>query len=121
MLIKVGIIGCGGIARRHVTGYTDSGVEITAVTDYSSEAAAGLSKEIGGAKVYGDYRQLIDDAGVQAVSICTPPAAHEEAAIYALEHGVHVLCENEPILITIKKDLYSLKLMVLQNQPLKKP
>ena len=93
-MIKVGIIGCGGIARQHVTGYTDSGVEITAVTDYSSEAAAGLSKEIGGAKVYGDYRQLIDDAGVQAVSICTPPAAHEEAAIYALEHGVHVLCEK---------------------------
>ncbi|MDD3926883.1 MAG: Gfo/Idh/MocA family oxidoreductase [bacterium] len=94
MSIKVGIIGCGGIARQHVIGYTGNDAVVTAVTDYSPEAAAGLAKETGEAGVYEDYRQLIDEAGVQAVSICTPPVAHEAAAIYALEHGVHVLCEK---------------------------
>ncbi|MHB9134696.1 MAG: Gfo/Idh/MocA family protein [Armatimonadota bacterium] len=95
MSIRVGIIGCGGIARSHVAGYQHEGASIVAVTDVNPVAAEKLALEINvGVEVYPNYRALINQGSVQAVSICTPPVAHEEAAVYALEHGVHVLCEK---------------------------
>jgi predicted dehydrogenase len=92
MGFKAGIIGCGGISRCHVDGYRANGAEVTAVTDVSAEAAEKLAGETGAA-VYADVPALLA-SGVEVVSICTPPVAHEEAAIAALAAGVHVLCEK---------------------------
>jgi len=92
MGFKVGIIGCGGISRCHADGYKENGAEVVAVTDMSAEAAAKLAEETGAA-VFADYRALLA-SGVDTVSICTPPVAHEEVAIAALAAGVHVLCEK---------------------------
>jgi len=92
MSFKVGIIGCGGIAGAHVEGYRANGAEIVAVTDVSAEAAEKMAAETG-ASVYPDIRALLA-SGVEVVSICTPPVAHEEAAVAALAAGVHVLCEK---------------------------
>lgn len=92
MGFKVGIIGCGGISRCHVDGYRANGAEVVAVTDVSAEAAEALAKETGAA-VYPDVPALLA-SGVEVVSICTPPVAHEEAAVAALAAGVHVLCEK---------------------------
>jgi predicted dehydrogenase len=94
MSLRVGIIGCGGISRSHVEGYEAAGAEIIALTDVSPEAAKKLSQELGGVATYGDCRQLIDGGKPDVISICSPPVAHEEAAVYALERGVHVLCEK---------------------------
>ena len=91
--MRVGIIGCGGIARAHVRVFRALGAEIAGVTDCRPEAAEKLAAEVGGA-VYADHGALLDRAGVQAVSVCTPPVAHEEAAVAALARGVHVLCEK---------------------------
>jgi predicted dehydrogenase len=93
MDFKVGIIGCGGIARSHVGGYKTLGLKIAAVTDANDESARKMAEETG-AVVYKDYRELLDKGGVDLISLCTPPVAHEEAACYALERGVHVLCEK---------------------------
>jgi predicted dehydrogenase len=91
--VRVGLIGCGDIAGSHLQGYVAAGASVVAVTDVKPEAAEARAKE-SGARVYADYRALIDEGKVQAVSICTPPVAHEEAAVYALRAGVHVLCEK---------------------------
>ncbi len=93
MAIRVGIIGTGGIARSHAEGYKQAGAEIVACTDVNAEAAEKFAADYGGA-IYGDYRSLLEQGGVEAVSICTPPVAHAEAAIYTLGRGVHVLCEK---------------------------
>jgi predicted dehydrogenase len=93
MDLKVGIIGCGGIARSHVGGYKTAGLKVVAVTDSNEEAAQKMAADTG-ATVYKDYRDLVDKGGVNLVSICTPPKVHEEAACFALEKGVHVLCEK---------------------------
>ena len=92
MSFKVGIIGCGGIAGAHVDGYKANGAEVVAVTDMNPAAAEKMAQATGAA-VYADYRALLA-SGVDAVSICTPPVAHEEAAVAALAQGVHVLCEK---------------------------
>jgi predicted dehydrogenase len=94
MELKVGIIGCGGIARSHAGAYQKQGLKIVAVTDAVPEAAKKLAEENAGAAVFKDFKDLLDQGGVNLVSICTPPVAHEEAAGYALEKGIHVLCEK---------------------------
>lgn len=92
--IRVGIIGCGGIARGHAAGYNEAKSRFAGVTDANREAAIKMAAELGHVPVYTDYRELIDKAKPDVVSICTPPVAHEPAALYALKHGVHVLCEK---------------------------
>jgi predicted dehydrogenase len=93
MDLKVGIIGCGGIARSHADAYKKEGLKITAVTDASPDAAKKFAEETG-ATVFKDFRDLLDNGGVNLISICTPPVAHEEAACHALAKGIHVLCEK---------------------------
>ncbi|MFH1969797.1 MAG: Gfo/Idh/MocA family oxidoreductase [Verrucomicrobiota bacterium] len=92
--IRVGIVGCGGIARAHVNGYKAEKVQFVGMTDVNREAACKLAEELNHVPVYDDYRELIEKAKPEVVSICSPPVAHEAVARYALEHGVHVLCEK---------------------------
>ena len=94
MSLRIGIIGCGGIAASHVRGYKAHGAVIAAVADKNPEAAETLASEIDGPQVFQSGRELIDSCRPDAVSICTPPVAHEQDAVHALNCGVHVLCEK---------------------------
>jgi len=93
MSINVGLIGCGGIAKAHAEAYRAAGASIVAVTDIEPKAAKAFAKEYGAA-VFADDRALLESGAAQAVSICTPPVAHADAAVRALQAGVHVLCEK---------------------------
>jgi len=53
---RVGIIGCGNIARSHVDGYQKSGAVVTAVTDVRPGAAEAFVRELPGARVFPDTR-----------------------------------------------------------------
>lgn len=92
--LRIGIIGCGGIAKAHVEGYLKNGLEITALTDVNASAAAAMAEKCKSAKCFKDCKALLDSGKVDAVSICTPPAAHEEAAVMALGKNIHVLLEK---------------------------
>jgi predicted dehydrogenase len=95
MTIRAGIIGTGGIARAHAEGYRKNGVEITALMDAYPQAAESFNQSIGGkARIFPDYRSLLDSGLVDLVSICTPPAFHEEPAVLALQRNIHVLLEK---------------------------
>jgi len=94
MTIRIGIIGCGRVARPHLKAYNAHGVTVTAVADITVNAANELAREAGGAASFSDYRALLESRLVDAVSICTPPTAHEQPAVDALNHGIHVLCEK---------------------------
>jgi len=91
--VRVGIIGCGDIAESHIEGHVAAKAAVVAVSDVKPEAANARAQQTG-ARVCPDYRALIDSGEVHAVSICSPPVAHAEAAVYALRAGVHVLCEK---------------------------
>ena len=92
--MRVGMIGCGGIARAHVKGYEANGVEVTALMDVSEQALASMAAGIEGAKCFDRYESLLDSGLVDLVSICTPPVAHEEPAVLALARNIHVLLEK---------------------------
>ena len=92
--MKAGLIGCGLIARSHARAYADNQVTVAAVTDVNPEAASRLAGELGTAACFPGYRELIDSGTVDMISICTPPAFHRDAAVYALQHTIPVLCEK---------------------------
>ncbi len=99
--LKIGFIGCGGIAnQKHLPGMkqqVEKGrVELVAFCDLIPERAEKAAKEYGtpDAKVYTDYHELLADPEIVAVHVLTPNIAHCEITIAALEAGKHVLCEK---------------------------
>ena len=89
--IRIGVIGCGVISDLTVCGYRDDDrVEIAAVCDSSKEKAEAKAGEWGAAKVYDDYRRLLDDADIDAVEIITPHNLHRPMAIEAAKAGKHI-------------------------------
>ncbi len=103
--IKVGIIGTGWIAEAHVNAYKKCpDVEIIAAADLIPGKAEAFCKANGleNIKFYPSHKELIDEAGVDAVSVCTYNATHAECTIYALDHGVSVLLEK-PMCVTLEE------------------
>ena len=94
-LIRLGIVGCGNIARGHAGGYKKiRGARLCAFCDKEREHAEALRDEFApNAKVVSDFDDMLE-SGVSAVSICTPNAFHYAQTMKALKAGVHVLCEK---------------------------
>ena len=96
--IHVGIIGIGGIASgKHMPALAKvEGVAMTAFCDSEEHKAQAAAAKYGTpiAKVYGDYRQLLQDPEIDVVHVLTPNDSHAEITIAALEAGKHVMCEK---------------------------
>jgi predicted dehydrogenase len=92
MKIKVGIIGLGHIGNRHfdILNELPSQYKIVAVCDSNLKNLRNLDKKIA---IYQDYEMLLD-ADIDLVHICTPHHLHAEMTIKALSKGNHVLVEK---------------------------
>lgn len=95
-MLRVMIIGCGGIAPAHIEGYLafPGDAVVTVLADGNLERAKRLIERYGlsQAKAVADYRACLHE--VDVVSVCTPPSLHEQMAVDALEAGCHVLLEK---------------------------
>jgi D-galactose 1-dehydrogenase len=92
MAIRLGLVGLGQIARnRHVP-------SIAASPDFALAAIADLrgGDPVEGVAIAGDHRAMLADPGIDAVVICTPPAARFAIARDALLAGKHVVLEKPP-------------------------
>lgn len=100
--IRIGLIGAGGISRAHIPGFLacHEQAEVTAIADPNLEAARRAQQALGGGALYTDWKELLDQADVDAVDICLPHDLHETVAVAAAEHGKHVLVEK-PIARTL--------------------
>jgi predicted dehydrogenase len=96
--LRVGIIGCGGIAGgKHLPSLTKlSAVKMIAFCDIVEERAVSKAEKYGvkGAKVYTDYRKMLETEKLDVVHVCTPNISHAEITVAALEAGCHVMCEK---------------------------
>lgn len=95
--LKIGLIGAGGIARAaHLPGYASIPdlCEVVAICDVQEETAKTLAQEFGIGKVVTDYKAIIADPEIDAISVTTPNAFHMQPTIDALKAGKHVLCEK---------------------------
>ncbi len=96
-LLKVGIIGCGGITSKHMPALKkNENVEVVAFCDIVIERAEKIAKEYGveNSLVCTDYKELLSDTSIDAVHVLTPNREHSAIAIDALNAGKHVLCEK---------------------------
>ena len=93
--LKVGIIGLGSISPFHIDSYKACPrAEIVAVCDKSESWLEFVKNKHGIPKAYTDYKELLKDSEIEAVSLCLPTYMHAEGTIAALEAGKHVLCEK---------------------------
>jgi predicted dehydrogenase len=100
--LRIGLIGCGAIARRaHLPAFRATGaVDVVAFASRSLASAEAASDEWGGGEVLTDWRELLARDDIDAVDICSPNALHAEQAIAAAAAGRHVLVEK-PMACTV--------------------
>lgn len=94
--IRVGIIGCGGIAQsQHIPGYLRAeDVEIAALCDVNEGLLQTVGEPLNAPLLTTDYRELLADPQLDAVDICTVPDVHFPIAMAAIAAGKHVFCEK---------------------------
>jgi len=102
--IHIGVVGIGKHGTRyanHLCAGDVRGAELRSVFRRNAELGSAYAKEHGVA-YYDDYRALVDDEGLDAVVIVTPPGAHLPAAAAAAQQGKHVLIEK-PMARTVEE------------------
>lgn len=101
--IRIGIIGWGFMGRTHAHAVRSIGLfypnagftaQITAVCSRKLDDARAAADELGAGFYTDDYHTLLARSDVDAVSICTPNALHEEIAIAAMRAGKHVYIDK---------------------------
>ena len=98
--IRIGSIGLRGKGNHHINGLESvDGVKVVALCDVDESVlgsrAAQLEKRSGRkVKAYGDYRKLVEDPQIDAVSIATPNHTHSLIAITAMQAGKDVYVEK---------------------------
>ena len=94
--IKIGIIGCGTIANNaHIPSYLGcADAEIKYFCDIIPERAEDAVKKYGCGTAVTDYKEILADPEIDAVSVCTPNKMHSIITCDARAAGKHVLCEK---------------------------
>ncbi len=102
--VNIGLIGCGGRGRGVARGMRDGGgVAYTAVADvYQTNAEIAGAWAGGGAKIFQDFRKLLELKEVDAVHIATPDHWHAIASVLACQAGKDVFVEK-PTSLTIRE------------------
>ncbi|NLB82043.1 MAG: Gfo/Idh/MocA family oxidoreductase [Clostridiaceae bacterium] len=97
-MLKIGIVGCGGIANgKHMPALKKiKEVEMVAFCDIVKDRAQKAAAEFGveGANVYESYVEMLEKEQLDIVHVCTPNKSHATISIAAMESDCHVMCEK---------------------------
>ncbi len=94
-MIKLGLLGVGVAGQRHLRGLATlnrSDVKLVAAAATHPDEARPFVQ--GDVQIYGDYKDLLKEAKVDAVVISLPHHLHKEAVVYAAHRGLHVLLDK---------------------------
>lgn len=94
--VRVGIVGCGGIAQlQHIPSLLRiNEAEIVAICDRDEALLSKVGAKLRKAKCYNDFSQMLSQERLDLVDICTPPQTHAALSIQAAESGRHILVEK---------------------------
>ncbi|MGQ9729655.1 MAG: Gfo/Idh/MocA family protein [Candidatus Zipacnadales bacterium] len=110
--IKIGIIGCGHIARKHLESYAkimqkESDLfRITSVCDHNEDSARQFAHLVAEWQdvepmVHVDVHKMVVHYDLDGADICTPHYDHHITGVQCLEAGTNVLIEK-PFGVTVK-------------------
>jgi predicted dehydrogenase len=100
--VGLGIIGAGLIGDLHALVYSRlPGAKLVAVCDVDEGRASDMAKKYAVKHVYSDYRELLANPDIDAVSIVTPDFAHRDIAVASAQAGKHILVEK-PLATTLE-------------------
>lgn len=93
--IQVGVVGLGRLGSLYARYFTSRipGAKLYAVSDVRADATKAIAAETG-SKGYTDYRDLVNDPGVDAVIVMTPTKLHGEVVIAAAKAKKAIFCEK---------------------------
>lgn len=104
-IVKLGIVGTGGIAR-HQSNWIKKigGCEIIAGCDIKKDVLDAYAQEYGVPKqnLFSDFHQMVKLKELDAVSVCTPNGVHMAPTIAALKARKHVMVEK-PLAMNAKE------------------
>src|SRR5215207_6344723 len=112
-LVRVGIVGCGGMGRRHLAGLAElarsdaRAIDLVAVCDLNERNANDLADEaqsLLGSRpaVFTDLATIVRETdGLEASACTTDSGSHHLVASDLLDLGLHTLCEK-PLALTIR-------------------
>lgn len=92
--LTAGVIGLG-VGEQHVIGYSAlPGVSVKAVCDINAEHLKTVADRHDIPDRHADWRAIVDDPEIEAVSICSYDNFHVEQTVAAFAAGKHVFCEK---------------------------
>ena len=96
---KIGIIGCGGIARgSHAPSLKrleeEGQCEVVACADVVGDVAKAFGERFSIPRVFTDFHELLALDELDGVTVATPPFVHRDATVAALRAGKDVLVEK---------------------------
>jgi len=92
--VRVGVVGCG-IGSWHIEGYAeDPRAKVVALAGLDTDRCLRLAKQHDIPDVFGDYRELLEKAEIDALSVAVPNHLHLPIGLAAIEAGKHVLMEK---------------------------
>jgi predicted dehydrogenase len=125
MSLKVGLIGCGGIAPIHLDVYKklEKDVEVVSLCDLNIEKAKFLAKKFKVKKIFENYLDMIDKTGLDLVDICTPISTHAQI-VCDIAKDVPAILVEKPMALTVSQcdemiktvEKYGSKLCIGHNQ-----
>jgi UDP-N-acetyl-2-amino-2-deoxyglucuronate dehydrogenase len=93
--IKLAIVGCGHIAKKHIEAIQlfPEDLEVVAACDSHTGSLASVVK--GTSMVpFTDYQQLLDSKLADVIVLCSPSGLHAQQTILAAQQGYHIICEK---------------------------
>jgi predicted dehydrogenase len=96
---RIGLIGCGGITKAHLSAYKKMGYQVVALCDVRQESALDRKEEFyPKADVYADHRALLERRDIDVVDVATHPVVRVRQVEDALNAGKHVLSQKPFVL-----------------------
>lgn len=93
-MLRVGVIGVGNMGLNHARVYSElDNVQLCAVADDDALRATQTANRFH-ATAYADYRAMLAQEKLDALTIAVPTRTHLAVALDAIEAGVHVLVEK---------------------------
>src|SRR5258706_10943197 len=94
--VRWGILSTANIGMTKVNPAIQKGqyCEIAAIASRDRQAAERAARQLGVAKAYGSYEELLADPDVDVIYNPLPNHLHVPWSIKALEAGKHVLCQK---------------------------